>query len=366
MNETKADLPRYLDNLTALRFPAALLVVLHHVAPHFVVNPAVRTVSSYGYVGVGFFFMLSGFVLTWSGIPRSHQSFWWRRISRIVPMTIVFSLIAFTVMAHSQLIPGGWAIAQNFALLQAWNPHKSAYFGGNGVTWSLSCELFFYATFPFIIRPISRLGRRQLAIIGAATFLFLAIPPCVAAAVNVNPGMQYWIFYIFPPYRFGEFLIGVLLARAVRLGFSDVQRRHVVAGAICAALSLCAVAVVATETQSEPFISLFLVPVFGFLLVAGALRHRRTTARQSPRLLVKLGEWSFALYLLHQLFFRATLSTAFGPQGLAGPLGLVVFVAAAIALAGVCCALIERPCLRLLTRRSRGTPRLVVADARAA
>ena len=364
---TAAHFPRHLDNLTALRYPAALFVVLLHVTPHFIPRGTAHFVTGFGYVGVSFFFMLSGFVLTWSGIPRSRTRFWWRRFSRIVPLTLVFSLVAFTVMSRTQLIPSPWAVVQNLALLQAWNPDKSTYFGGNGVTWSLSCELFFYLLFPYIIGPISHLSRPQIATLAAVVVTCLAVPPLVATQLKVSADVRYWMFYIFPPYRLGEFVIGILLARSVQLGFSGLSQRGVAIAAIIAACTCFAVAQMALKTLVHPLVSLSLMPVFGIALVAGALLHRRRDARQSPRLLVMLGEWSFALYLIHQLFFRATLGNIFGQHGIGGPLGLLVYILAATALAGVCSFLIERPCLRLLTRRRRGAPQLALAtDVRAA
>src|SRR4051794_14010227 len=52
-----------LPSLTSLRFFAAALVVLVHAGSFF---PSLRGITEHGTVGVSFFFLLSGFILTWS------------------------------------------------------------------------------------------------------------------------------------------------------------------------------------------------------------------------------------------------------------------------------------------------------------
>jgi peptidoglycan/LPS O-acetylase OafA/YrhL len=49
-----------------MRFFAALAVVLCHVGYQFTNTSSVNVAESYGYIGVSFFFVLSGLVLTWS------------------------------------------------------------------------------------------------------------------------------------------------------------------------------------------------------------------------------------------------------------------------------------------------------------
>lgn len=44
-------------------------------------------------------------------------------------------------------------------LLQAWTFDPSTYFAGNGPSWSLSCELFFYAVLPPSPSPSSGAAR---------------------------------------------------------------------------------------------------------------------------------------------------------------------------------------------------------------
>lgn len=146
-----------LDSLTGLRFIAAFVVLLRHVVPEIFPLPGLLDISQIGPVGVGFFFILSGFILTWTwDSEQSKTQFYTRRFARIGPLHIFT-----TVLAAALLIAAGtphWvSTVFSLLLLQAWGT-ESLRQGGNGPSWSLSVEAFFYACFPFIIRPISQLS----------------------------------------------------------------------------------------------------------------------------------------------------------------------------------------------------------------
>src|SRR5665213_4402581 len=209
--------PGRLGRLTGMRFFAALAVVLCHVGYRFTNTNSVNVAESYGYVGVSFFFVLSGIVLTWGYSGQPAHRFVWRRLCRIWPLQFLVALFAFTALASQEKPTGAAGHVLQVVLLQAWSPKQKIYFGGNGVSWSLSCELFFYLLFPLVIRPLRGLSRRGLLAAGGATIALLAIVPALALAHGVSAPIYYWLFFVFPPYRFGEFFLGMILARAVQL-----------------------------------------------------------------------------------------------------------------------------------------------------
>ena len=63
-----------LDALTSMRFVAALMVVIFHTsskAPFFAAVPwPLHSIIDCGYVWVGFFFVLSGFILSYQYLDR--------------------------------------------------------------------------------------------------------------------------------------------------------------------------------------------------------------------------------------------------------------------------------------------------------
>jgi peptidoglycan/LPS O-acetylase OafA/YrhL len=91
------DAPRpRLPALTSLRFFAALHVVCFHFLAFKIVSSEgwLGQISSIGYVGVSFFFVLSGFILvyTYAGRDTPARDFWRARFARIYP-AFAFSLL---------------------------------------------------------------------------------------------------------------------------------------------------------------------------------------------------------------------------------------------------------------------------------
>lgn len=87
-----------LDAITGLRWWAAFAVFLFHVRNIVPLPGPVAEVAQFGYLGVAFFFVLSGFVLTWSWRPDvDKRTFYWRRFARIYPLNVVTLLLAIPV-----------------------------------------------------------------------------------------------------------------------------------------------------------------------------------------------------------------------------------------------------------------------------
>ena len=128
-----------LDSLTILRGPAALFVFFYHTRWAHVVPSA-----SVGYVGVALFFVLSGFVLTWSYKPADGaKKFYLRRFARVYPLHLFFFALALAILVLTQEAPSAGATLSNLVLLHAWVPNWDYIFSVNGVSWSLGCEAFF-------------------------------------------------------------------------------------------------------------------------------------------------------------------------------------------------------------------------------
>ncbi len=188
----------FIKPLTGLRFAAAMLVVMHHLlhidvsSGHGVgclLKKLASNFSSAGFVGVSFFFVLSGFILTYTYLGRPGQvgikrrDFCVARLARVYP-TYLFALVIAAVPFWRGWQPGGPNTAcatpkvvtalTTPLLLQAWTPCARAWWNAPG--WSLSAEAFFYLLFPLLAVPIVRLGRRQLyAVMGCAYLAYLIV-----------------------------------------------------------------------------------------------------------------------------------------------------------------------------------------------
>lgn len=107
---------------------------------------------------MSFFVILSGFVLTWSRSDSDRPApFYRRRFARIYPayFAVWLAVVAEDVVVDRDFEPASLAA---LTLLQAWVPVESIYFSGVALFWTLSCEAFFYAVFPFIVRRVAALS----------------------------------------------------------------------------------------------------------------------------------------------------------------------------------------------------------------
>ncbi|HEY2204360.1 MAG TPA: acyltransferase [Pseudonocardia sp.] len=346
-----------LNSLTGLRYFGALAVVLVHVGSQFADSRSLTVATGYGYVGVTFFFLLSGYVLTWSYSSQPLTRFWWLRFSRIWPLNTALMIAWFTIVVEEVKVPDSFEQTAVLLMAQAWDPHQSIYFVGNFVSWSLSCEMFFYLLFPCAVLLVRRLGPRGVLVTAAATMAAQLLTPLLMDGV-VTSEQWHYLFYIFPPYRFGEFLLGMLAARATTLGLR-IRTPGWTWGA--AALGLLALTAGFTrftlhtgEPVNRPLVAFLAIPFLVVLLLSSTATELRSGESWfGKRPLVRLGEWSFALYLVHEPLFQVTQRWGWWDDnvgGIAGAVGLVGFLVIATLLAAALHYVIERPAERLLRR----------------
>ena len=202
--------------LTGLRGVGALLIFGGHAIPwleHTRLSGARRVLAS-GITGVSFFFMLSGFVLVWGRTTRVPAStFYRRRFARVWPahLTVVAVVCALAVLEGERLAAG--PLAASLLLVQSWVPRARYYFGVNGVAWSLSCEVFFYALSPWLLPALGRLQRRSRRYLLAALVAAAFVPPALFPHHDVEfANTHAWFTYIFPVTRLLEFCAGALVA----------------------------------------------------------------------------------------------------------------------------------------------------------
>lgn len=140
-----------LDQLTFTRFLAAIAIVAYHFARETVLftHESIDFIFKHAYLGVSYFFVLSGFVMVIAYQNRGKTSFFHylkNRIARIVPLYL-FALIA-CMLIDKTLGYDKLDIIYTFTLFQSWIPGKGLVI--NFTAWSLSVEFFFYAMFPFL------------------------------------------------------------------------------------------------------------------------------------------------------------------------------------------------------------------------
>lgn len=361
-----------LPSLTGMRFFAAFLVFLFHLSLLDAYSttgeghgPFAAALKNGGWAGVTFFFILSGFVLTWSARDNdTSRAFWGRRLVKIYPNHVVTFFFALASYAY---VSATWGRGiPNFLLLQAWIPRDDVFFSINNPSWSLSCELVFYLLFPALNRAVRRIRAERLwwwaAGTGAAIVLLPLVVQLLPTGETFGPHhansplyghsiTQMWLVYIFPPVRVLDFLLGILMARIVLAG------RWAGPG-VLPALALTVAAYAAS--LYVPFLfSLNAVVVVPFALLISAAAARDAQGRGtavSGRVWVWLGEVSFAFYLVHQILLSVTqerfgFRTAHSPAVAVGVAALVAAVS--LLLAWLLYVGVERPAVRAWARRAR-------------
>lgn len=307
----EGDRRNHVRPLTALRFLAAIWVLLHHALPRGVPGSFTDALGASGWLGVSLFFVLSGFLLTIRYAPEgvlrgTRRGFWLERVARLAPtyaLSLVFAAALFARDARVEQFTGGriaGIMASVLTVQQAWRPETAC--SWNCPAWSLSVEFWFYLSFPFLVAATGAWMMRGNRVPRGFALLVIAL----AAAAIVFPGLEWvgadWrlpVYSLSPLARWPEFLAGIGLAAMVG-GWAPETRRP--------GLALLAAGVawiVGTVALRAPLLAaqLHLLPVAlpGFVLViAGcwALRTRAVPLLGSATL-VLLGESSYALYLFH-------------------------------------------------------------------
>lgn len=197
--------------LTSLRFIFAMMVFGAHC---YVIDSFFDThVFKEGFVGVSFFFVLSGFIIAYNYQKKlqdneiSRRTFWVARAARVYPLHWLTLCIA-AVLGNYVVASGGWDWIKHFlaslTLTHAYIPRADYFFSFNSPSWSLCCEQLFYISFPFLI-PLTKNHKHLWGIMGVMTVLLLA-------GMYFTPEdriKEYW--YINPITRFPDFIVGILL-----------------------------------------------------------------------------------------------------------------------------------------------------------
>lgn len=292
-----------IDALTSLRFFAAMYVLLFHFGAGFSHRAGlpvfIVTFLENGWFGVSAFFVLSGFILTYTyrdGVigQRGPLDFAIARVARIYPVYLLALIIALPLLPSGlELLP----TLKTLALVQAWGPVESSQ-GYYWITqaWSLSVEMFFYVLFPSLIFAFRRIGIAQAwagIVIVALLMVGLATPPLRPAMLA--PALFSWMADVpLPIYRLLEFLYGIFLCKlflsARGPGSPSQASILIVSGCLIILLSV---------TRFAPLVAAGTL-LIGVLIYQLAKKTDGPVNRvMSSRVLVALGGASYAIYILH-------------------------------------------------------------------
>ncbi|MER5862544.1 acyltransferase [Kitasatospora sp. NPDC002040] len=347
-----------------LRLTLALAVIFAHAMPLGFGSADLGFTESRGQTNVGAiavngFFVLSGLLITRSGVRLSTGRFLWNRAIRILPAfwvcLLLTALVIAPLVAHRQgrldvfwsdpqgpwqYIRANWGLGVGqwgISGLLNHNPHAGAF---NGSVWSLAYEVFCY----FAVAALAAIGlfRRStrwtvaLMVAGLYAFMFsIAIDFDLMRAPQYPPtGLPGWQL----PFL-GGLGMEMLLPLILMFGFgalAELYKDRLRMNAVAAALAL----VVFLVTARYGGFTMIGLPAFAYLLIWLAARM--------PRPLTKVGtkvDLSYGVYIYAFPIQQCLTLLALNRHGYAVYTGLSVLLSLVAALFSW--YLVEKPALRL-------------------
>jgi peptidoglycan/LPS O-acetylase OafA/YrhL len=369
------DKAKRLDSLTSLRFFAAAAIVALHTSQSF----GMYDIANYfpASQAVSFFFVLSGFILSYAyhslDSNQKIKRFYIARLARVWPLHAATTLTWIAMLAYWNpegilYQDGLQKLVANIFLLQAWVPLQDWQTSLNGVSWSISVELFFYATFPLILVLFRKHWHWLIIVSSFATIAIIASCYLTSSSSAIQPTN---LLYFFPAARLLEFVAGVCAFH-----FADYLRKHSpdftttqwtmleVAVVITAALTMLMTRSFGIAAVLGPHVATYIkisgaFPAFAALIIIFSFGNGAVSKLLTFKPLVFLGEASFALYLCHYpvLYFIEHSRSAFGSSH------VQYFSAWAISITLSCILMltIERPARKLIMHRHSQTTKNKVA-----
>jgi peptidoglycan/LPS O-acetylase OafA/YrhL len=364
-------------NLDGLRFFAFLTVFLHHgfdplahVMDGTALERPVHVLFRSAWAGVSFFFVLSGFLITYLILTEIETtgtldviSFYIRRVLRIWPL--YYAVVIFAIVLYP-VIKGFAGVSTNVEYGKAWyyfaflgnfdvihlGADRGA--GSTNITWSVAIEEQFYLVWPLLLRVFSRrLHAYVLCVIVGASFLF--------RLAHADSSM---VLYFHTMAVISDMAIGGLAAylsinsEQFRRTFRDAKRRWLVATYVLGLILLIwgdAVFVGSVGIASGRIVfALF----FAFVVLEQNFSERSFGKAGNLKMISRLGIYTYGLYLLHPIVITllqgALRYVRHEPSTIPGELafGVVAFVGT-IVVGYLSYTYFERPFLLLKSRFER-------------
>lgn len=359
-----------LDQLIGLRFFAAMLVVLHHCNDLFGIH-----IVNFNWLSVTFFFILSGFSLTLVYPSLENftkiKKFWLSRIARIWPAYLFSFALGF------YLVPYHWETLKalpNLLLLQSWIPFSAYYFSYNPVCWSISVEVFFYTVFPLLLFKWQKHWKSIFlicSVFAIAFFYSIQQLHLINYEDPKNAGglalTNHSLLNTLPISHLFEFTLGMAAATLwqKKSWFSNQKFSsyyEIAILALCIFMMDFNFRILAWSKHN--FLGLFLtkevlhiILFFGFacLIFVIARGHGQVSKLLAHPILVKLGQLSYSIFLLHYVLLDAYRANINYLSHWGNLPSLFAYLSCLLILAYLLWRYIELPCRQILTKRAKIT-----------
>ena len=348
-----------LQTVQALRGLAALIVVLSHIraidAKYTLTIPAYPGYWYNGASGVDLFFVISGFIMVWVAgqAPRGKATsgaFLFARAGRIYPLWWFFASLIAVYYTFVNGIPfdvgrtmAGTVVRQDpwLHLLNSYLLLPQPNWPILGVGWTLVHEMYFYIVFAGILL----LPRRWMVAVLMAWLVMVIAGSNLGLSGNFARNYVELLFYPMT----AEFILGAFAAILIQRGYRVFSRSFLIIGLLVFGLDF----VIYDFNAGWQPLGWGRVLAFGLpatLLLYGLVSLEVAGRQFVPRFLVSLGDWSYALYLVHTLIIAALARIWFPYVTGAGRAGEIAFLVlcliTTIAAAAFSYRFLERPMIR--------------------
>ena len=326
----------YLPNLTPIRGITAILVAAFHF--HFFLGPLVpyqsESILNKFYLMVDLFFVLSGFIMcyvyhrTFSQklTFNSYTGFLGMRLARIYPLYIitlgaeVLIFLCFVVSGTFEELPRTRQYAYRLDALPAniLFLHTNGFFDfatWNMPAWSLSAEWWAYMLFPVLFLAVHRTKMKNgLILMVLAIMGWLLIEYVLAGHepfLNRPPNPNHTSLDV--NWHFGTFrgIIGFVAGMATWQIYRHFPLQKIMGSSVTLLLT-CIACIIVMHFQLSDTLIVLTFPIIILSLAYGSQTIDRIF-RFSP--LKKLGDWSFSIYMWHQVLINLTTAYLFLEHG---------------------------------------------------
>jgi exopolysaccharide production protein ExoZ len=281
---------KYFDFIQIFRGIAALMVVIHHTYGsftyyHHINVPLLKYAASVGKYGVDFFFVLSGFIITYTCFKYGNKvkeikNYLFNRFVRIyIPYWPIGIAMVGLYLHFSSISNGNRTISwiTSLFLFPDGNPALS-------VAWTLVHEILFYAL--FIVFFVSKKAWSWFVLIWVLIILYSNVYPKHFSSS---------LIYTFASNYNLEFILGFILAYSLKKGFRINYYVTLFAAIFGLALFLF---LTYFNIKTIPFLNNIVFAVVGMLVIKLAVCYWDKKVR-STNLFMLMGNATYSIYLVH-------------------------------------------------------------------
>jgi len=294
----------------ARAFPPLILVLYHFGEGHHYQNLFVYdALVAKGYLWVEFFFALSGFILThvYGGRALNYPAFLRARLARLYPLHLAMLLLMVVMLFGLRALasangyvsiydgPGHpvmtfWPFVASLFLVQAWN--ILPYLAWNGASWFVSVEFLLCLLFPLYLWLSRGAWWRGVFLIavGLGVLRWLALTSGHGLDLTFHNG----IFRGMAGFATGVGLSMLYREMSAR-GWGALPQGLFTLAQV-AALLLLGDAIYRTSWAHKPE-DIYVAGAMALLILTLAFDRGRVARALSTAPVLKLGEWSFAIYI---------------------------------------------------------------------